>query len=283
MIREIDKFNAQDLIAARAQALGEGAGKAGAADKKKAAEEFVSLLFLEVLKAMRAGIPKGGLFESDSVENDIYTSLADTEVARAIAGKEALGLRSIIEKALDQSSGKGVDASVIKSSDSGPGRALQQKAANVAKLVDAIVPEEIHNHELGLPASGAVSSKFGLRADPWTGESRLHKGLDIAAPAGSPVKAVAAGKVVFSGWAAGYGNLVTIDHGDGTSTRYGHNQVNLVHSGDEIAPGQEIALVGATGRVTGPHLHFEIRRNGEAVDPMQVAGFQRVFNKTRKG
>jgi murein DD-endopeptidase MepM/ murein hydrolase activator NlpD len=283
MISPIDKFNAQDLIAAKAQALGEGAGKAGAADKQKAAQEFVSLLFMEVLKAMRAGIPKGGLFESDSVENDIYTSLADTEVARAIAGKEALGLRSMIEKALDRSAGKGVDSSVIKAVDPSAARSLNRQPAKIAKLLDAIVAAESHSHELGAPASGAVSSKFGLRADPWTGASRFHKGLDIAAPAGSPVKAVAAGKVVFSGWAEEYGNLVTIDHGDGTSTRYGHNQVNLVHSGDEVAPGQQIALVGATGRATGPHLHFEMRRNGEAIDPTQVIGFQQVAGKTRRG
>jgi murein DD-endopeptidase MepM/ murein hydrolase activator NlpD len=102
----------------------------------------------------------------------------------------------------------------------------------------------------------------------------MHKGLDIAAPTGAPVKAVAPGKVVFSSQAGGYGNLVVIDHGNGFTTRYAHNRTLLVSVGDTVRAGQEIAHVGSTGRSTGPHLHFEVLRNGYAVDPLAaIANF----------
>jgi murein DD-endopeptidase MepM/ murein hydrolase activator NlpD len=273
MIGEINKFNAQNLIAERAEALGAAAnGNAAPNEKQKAAQEFVSLLFLEVLKAMRASIPKGGLFESESLQSDVYMTLADTEVSRAIAGREGMGLRKIIEKALDRSAAKAIEPSATKSLDSTVARPLNLSAV---KTHDAGI-ENRHSHDLDAPAMGVVSSGFGLRADPFTGENKFHKGLDIAAPLGSPIKAAAAGKVAFSGWADGYGNLVTLDHGDGISTRYAHTAANLVNAGDDVAAGQEIALVGSTGRSTAPHLHFEVHKNGRPIDPMQVVGFQQV-------
>ena len=265
MIGAIDKFSAQDLIAGKAERLAAAAGGASTAkEKEKVAQEFVALLFLEVLKVMRSAIPKGGLFESDSLQSDIYTTMGDTEIARTLAGREAMGLRKMVEKALDRSQLKTLDP----------------RAAPAAGLSST---RENSPPELGAPASGAVSSGFGVRPDPWTGENRFHKGLDIAARPGSPVKAAAAGKVIFSGRADGYGNLVTIDHGDGVVTRYGHNEVNLVGVGDQVGAEQEIALVGATGRSKGPHLHFEVHRNGQAVDPMQVLGLQGEFNISKKG
>jgi murein DD-endopeptidase MepM/ murein hydrolase activator NlpD len=280
MIGAIDKFNAQDLIAGKAQALGAATGNAAPNEKQKAAQEFVSLLFLEVLKAMRAAIPKGGLFDSESLESDVYTSLSDTEVARSLAGREGLGLRRIIEKALDQSVAKTLDRSVIRAPDSNAVRPLD---AGPAKTLGRISTEDNHSHDFETPAKGMVSSRFGVRPDPFTGESQFHKGLDIAAPLGSPIIAAAAGKVVFSGWAEGYGNLVTLDHGDGILTRYAHTAANLVNAGDDVAAGQEIALVGTSGRSTAPHLHFEMHRNGQPIDPMQIVGFQQVTSGARKG
>jgi murein DD-endopeptidase MepM/ murein hydrolase activator NlpD len=279
MIGPIDKFDAQGLIADRAGALAAKGDAATAAEKKKAAEDFVALLFMEVLKTMRASIPKGGLFDSDSVENDVYTSMGDTEVARAIAGREALGLRQMIEKALDHSMSRALDRGAPKPPDPSPVKPLGFDSKPAEPLPRAQTDEQSHAADLEAPLHGRISSRFGLRPDPWSGKTRFHKGVDIAAPAGSPVKAAAAGKVVFSGWAEGYGNLVTIDHGDGSLTRYGHNGANLVQAGEVVGSGQEIALVGATGRATGPHLHFEIERHGEAVDPSQVIDFKRLFTK----
>src|SRR5262249_33444589 len=212
------------------------------------------------------------------------TSMADSEVARAVAGREALGLRRMIEKALDHQSAGSLDRSAPKDIDAPAPKPLGA-ARNPADVVTPTFNSnagESHAHDLDSPVNGRISSKFGVRPDPWTGVKRLHKGLDIAAPVGTPVKAAAAGKVTFSGWAEGYGRLVAIDHGDGTVTRYGHNGLNMVQAGDEVGAGQQIALVGATGRVTGPHLHFEVERNGEVVDPSEVIDFKQVIVKTEE-
>lgn len=116
---------------------------------------------------------------------------------------------------------------------------------------------------------GWISSYFGQRADPFNGHQAIHRGIDFAAPAGSQVVAVAAGVVTYSKERFGYGRTVEINHGNGYVTRYGHNQRVLVSVGDTIQKGQPIALIGSTGRSTGPHLHFEVLKEGRAVDPMR--------------
>lgn len=125
---------------------------------------------------------------------------------------------------------------------------------------------------LKLPAQGKITSHFGLRRDPFDGRLRQHNGIDIALKEGTEIKAAASGTVVFSGEAKGYGKVVIVEHERGISTLYGHNSVNLVKKGDKVEAGQTIALSGSTGRATGPHLHFEIRKEGEAVDPTQLIG-----------
>lgn len=116
-------------------------------------------------------------------------------------------------------------------------------------------------------AGGWVSSHFGPRPDPFTGEAALHQGIDFAGPDNSPILAVAPGLVVRSGRQPGYGNLIEIDHGNGWISRYGHNAFNLVTPGDYVLPGQTIALMGATGRATGTHLHFEVLYRGRHQNP----------------
>lgn len=118
------------------------------------------------------------------------------------------------------------------------------------------------------PVAAAVSSGFGPRTHPITGERRVHAGVDFAAPAGTPVVAAAAGVVRVAGRHGGYGLLVVLDHGDGIQTRYAHASRLLVAAGQAVARGQLIALVGSTGRSTGPHLHFEVRVGGVAQDPL---------------
>jgi murein DD-endopeptidase MepM/ murein hydrolase activator NlpD len=112
------------------------------------------------------------------------------------------------------------------------------------------------------PASGVVTSGFGWR---W---GRMHEGLDIAASYGAPISAASSGTVIYAGWMGGYGNLVVIDHGGGLATAYGHQSSIAVSSGSQVSQGQTIGYVGSTGHSTGPHLHFEVRVNGSAVDPM---------------
>jgi murein DD-endopeptidase MepM/ murein hydrolase activator NlpD len=116
--------------------------------------------------------------------------------------------------------------------------------------------------------SGFISSFFGRRVDPFTGYSAFHPGVDFAGPAGSEVVAVATGVVTWSGEHVGYGNLVEVNHGNGLVTRYAHNSKVLVHVGETVQKGQVVSLIGSTGHSTGPHLHFEVLRGGNPVDPM---------------
>ena len=112
------------------------------------------------------------------------------------------------------------------------------------------------------PLDGVVTSGFGMR---W---GRMHEGIDIAASTGAPVWAAAAGTVIHAGWLGGYGNLVVLDHGNGLATAYAHCSAILVGVGQTVAQGETMALVGSTGHSTGPHLHFEVRVDGVAVDPL---------------
>ena len=119
---------------------------------------------------------------------------------------------------------------------------------------------------------GWLSSRFGNRNDPFTGKKEFHKGLDFAGKKGSEVVAVGDGVVSWSGKRSGYGNLVEVTHGNGYVTRYGHNERNLVKVGDTVRKGQLLALMGSTGRSTGPHVHFEVLHNGKAVNPAKYLG-----------
>jgi murein DD-endopeptidase MepM/ murein hydrolase activator NlpD len=121
------------------------------------------------------------------------------------------------------------------------------------------------------PVVGEVefTSGFGIRTDPFLGRPAMHTGLDFRAAAGDPVRVTANGKVASAGWAGGYGRMVEVDHGNGLSTRYGHLSEINVKVGDVVKIGQVIGAVGSTGRSTGPHLHYETRIDGEAVDPQK--------------
>ena len=112
-----------------------------------------------------------------------------------------------------------------------------------------------------LPLDGPLGSPFGYR---W---GRMHEGIDISAPAGTTIRAVAAGTVIYAGWMGGYGNLTIVDHGNGLATAYAHQSAIYV-GGGSVSQGTAIGAVGCTGSCTGNHLHFEVRVNGSAVDPM---------------
>ena len=231
-MRNLGGFAVENALQKRAEdTVGSELSK-DALQRQRVAQEFASFLYLEVLKAMRAALPQEGLLETDSASRDMYNGMMDAEIARLMAKRDATGLTKMVQKSLDWVADKA------------------QKQGERAQ-----------------PTQGIVSSSFGLRRDPIDGATKFHDGVDIAAPAGAPVNAVASGKVIFSGNLAGYGNLVEVDHGDGVVTRYGHNSVNLVAAGDSVKAGQLIARVGSTGRSTGSHLHFEVHKAGKAVDP----------------
>lgn len=114
---------------------------------------------------------------------------------------------------------------------------------------------------------GWVSSGYGRRTNPFSGKIEFHKGIDFAGKSGDKVIAVAGGIVTSAVYQSGYGNLIEIDHGDGYLTRYGHNKKILVRTGEVVTRGEAIALMGSTGRSTGPHVHFEVMQNGKQINP----------------
>ena len=122
--------------------------------------------------------------------------------------------------------------------------------------------------QLGWPVSGEITSPYGYRVHPIWGTTIYHSGIAIGVDEGTPVHAADGGVVVWSGWMGGYGYAVVIDHGNGLSTLYGHNSELAVDEGQSVAKGQVISYAGSTGNSTGPHVHFEVRVNGDPVDPM---------------
>jgi len=209
---------------------GEGAPRSGGvrageenADPKEVAAK-VQAMFTEVmLKAMEDSVEaEDGLF-GKSASADIYRGLLREHVAHAISQKMESPLERLLEPALTR-----------------PSATLSQG-------------------ERELPVSGIISSPEGWRRDPITGDTKYHAGTDIAAPAGTPIRAVAAGRVVESGVKGGYGNAVVIETEDGRKMLYAHNNENYVRVGDRVSRGETIAEVGSTGRSTGPHVHFEVK------------------------
>ncbi len=137
-------------------------------------------------------------------------------------------------------------------------------------LQQSVLKEMLPN---GAPVAVAFnSSSYGWRIDPFTGGKAFHEGLDFPANMGTPIRAAADGIVSFAEHTPDYGNIVKISHGSGLETRYAHASKLLVHAGDRVVKGQEVAEIGSTGRSTGPHLHYEIRLNGESLDPRKYLG-----------
>jgi len=127
---------------------------------------------------------------------------------------------------------------------------------------------ELSHTPLGMPYHGRITSTFGHRENPFGGSNvETHKGLDISGPLGSPVKAMAEGTVEFAGRRGGFGNCIMLKHANGFETLYGHLSRILVTVGEKIKIGQTIGNIGSTGRSTGPHLHYEIHKNGQQINP----------------
>ena len=148
---------------------------------------------------------------------------------------------------------------------------INKREVSLAKLVDFLEEQRLVMLSTPTiwPTKGWVSSKFGFRTSPFSGRRVFHEGLDIAASYGLPVRSTAKGIVVYAGDKAGYGKIVTIDHGYGYMTRYGHNSSLTVKVGDKVEKGDIIAKVGSTGRSTGPHVHYEVLVNGIPVNPQK--------------
>jgi len=233
-------------------------------DVKSAAAELASLFVYQMLAAMRRTVPKSGLLDK-GFAHDTYLSLFDQEIARHLARRGDLGLTALLQRQLK-------DPDADHQLPGRPSTALPRPPtalhAGRALAIDAYRQQAgATDGMFMLPVAGQQTSSFGVRMHPIDHTEQLHNGMDIAAPTGTPVQAAAAGQVVFSGTQAGYGNVVVIQHAEGYTTLYAHNLENLVSVGTPVSQGQPIATVGSTGRSTGPHLHFEVRKDGKRLDP----------------
>lgn len=155
---------------------------------------------------------------------------------------------------------------------------LEDREPKLAVVEGTLMNRKLHAEVFptGRPVKkGWISSVFGWRNDPMTGKRAFHEGIDFAGRANNEVVAVAAGVVVWSGKRWGFGNTVEVNHGNGYSTLYAHNAKNLVKVGETVKKGQVLALLGSTGRSNGPHVHFEVRRNGKAVNPIEFVRAKR--------
>ena len=182
-----------------------------------------------------------------------------------------------ISQALE-AAGLPVDSDFGKSDVGGPlipldsSMIFDSKVKELDEALDALdhLKTEARRLPLANPALGhSVTSPFGVRTDPILGTAALHPGMDFRAPIGMPAKVTAPGVVVKAGWNGGYGRMVEVDHGNGFSTRYGHLSEIDVTVGEKLDAGAVIGKTGSSGRSTGPHLHYEVRHNGEAIDPLR--------------
>jgi len=233
-------------------------------DARAAAKSFEAYFFRQIFAEFRKSTPKG-LFSGGMAEST-FQDMLDGAMADAMAASNGTGLSKMIEREMTRMS---------------PGTEPQGESyENNDALIDELYPLEptpkkapVQRPSLSVsPISDqhdfvTNTSSFGPRVDPINGSHRFHAGLDIAAIAGTPVQSSGGGTVSHAGPAGSYGNLVVVDHGNGLETRYAHLQQVDVKIGQRVNAGTEIGRVGSTGRSTGAHLHFEVRRDGKALDP----------------
>lgn len=227
-------------------------------DPSESAADRADKLFVSINQSLR------------SIENEQITkisTLADDAYQTADQISDVL-----------QDAGLPVDADFGKSAMGGPliaidnAQAFDTKVKELDVALDLLdrVKKQAKSLPIANPAPGlSISSTFGVRKDPILGTPALHSGMDFRAPMGSPASATAAGTVTIAGWNGGYGRMVEIDHGNGLATRFAHLSRIDVKEGDKVRIGDIVGLIGSSGRSTGPHMHYEVRRDGQAVDPLR--------------
>jgi murein DD-endopeptidase MepM/ murein hydrolase activator NlpD len=232
-----------------------GLSAADRAKVKQFAHDFEALLMTQMLKQMRQSMLTDE-DESQGYGSATMTDTIDSELGSALARTGGVGIAAIMTRALDRQQG------AAPASSAGTGT----PAVSPATPAVAIAHSASAAPDVTTPA-GVVTSGFGWRADPLTGQTRFHTGTDIRLAYGQDVHAAAGGRVSFAGEQGGYGQTVVIDHGNGVQTRYAHLSGYAVRAGDPVDSGQVLGRSGNSGRTTGPHLHFEVLRDGRAVDP----------------
>lgn len=233
------------------------------AEQAKTAAKQLEAFFLRQLLAEAR--PQGGGGIDGGFAGDTFKQMLDEALADKMSGAGGLGMATLFESHLDGS------AKIAATSARGPELApgMHGPALPFAAIPDPsnLGPELGGAPRFALPVAGRATSGYGERIDPIHHTASLHPGFDLAAPTGTKVGAARGGDVVHAGPAGTYGNLVIVRHEDGFETRYAHLSEVHVKKGDRVETGTDIGAVGSTGHSTGPHLHFEIRRQGKALDP----------------
>lgn len=227
---------------------------------REVARQFESIFLHQVFKSMRATVPKEGMFGA-GFGGEVFTDMLDQQYADLATKNSTSGLAETIALHLGAE----------------PLENAGLKRPNGIRRLNAVkaYAQQQVQAEWTMPVEGQVSSNFGMRRLHHEHTSRMHSGLDIAAKTGTPILAARAGEVVFAGERGGYGKTVIIDHGDDVKSLYAHASEILVEPGQKVGSGTEIAAVGSTGNSTGPHLHFEVRQAGRAVDPGPLLGIEK--------
>ena len=265
------------MTAPATEGLGSVAPPMSAAAREKVkqlAQEFESLLMGQMLKEMRKSMLSEDEDQDPGFGAANMTEMMDTALGAALTRAGGFGLADVMLRGLDRQFPAVAAQRAVEGLAGAP---ESSPAPRVATSSTAVVPTAQPGPagEAGEPMtapSGRVSSAYGWRADPLNGQTRFHKGTDIALAYGHEVQAAASGRVAFAGEQPGYGLTVVIDHGAGLETRYAHLSGYSVRAGDAVGSGQVVARSGNSGRSTGPHLHFEVLQGGRAVDPKTMAG-----------
>ena len=227
------------------------------ADPAHTAGKQLEAFFLRQLLA-EARPQAGG---DDGFAGDTFKQMFDEAVADKMSGAGGIGRDDMFAKQLTAKGGaSGSDATGTPIANALPHHTTVQMPELAGPNLDGIP-------RFTMPVAGTPTSGYGSRIDPIQHKEIKHPGFDLAAKTGTPVSAAAPGTVVSAGPAGTYGNLVTVRHGNGVETRYAHLSATTVKVGDHVEQGQQIGNVGTTGYSTGPHLHFEVRKDGQAIDP----------------
>jgi murein DD-endopeptidase MepM/ murein hydrolase activator NlpD len=260
-----------------------------ATERAKVAElsqQFEAMLMLQMVRQMRQSLLDEENSEGAGFGATTMRDTFDTEFSRYLAESGGVGLGAFMSRSLEERASAEASVAAARSdatSLAGTGTvmhalspAVPAASAALPRAATVAIGRSADNTDatasVELPLSNGVSSRFGWRSDPITGESKFHRGLDLRAVYGAEVPAAAAGTVVFAGERGTYGTLVVMRHANGVETRYAHLSALEVKEGDVVDGGTAIGRVGSTGRSAAPHLHFEVLVNGERVDPAEWAG-----------
>jgi murein DD-endopeptidase MepM/ murein hydrolase activator NlpD len=244
---------------------------------KRIALQFEEMLINTLLKEAFKDEEKGDDEEEGlPLSSGSYKDMRTMFLSQYIADSGGLGYRKVIEKQLlesitDTSAEKSTPAKK-ETASSAPSPLSLSTVRTITGMPHFPTPSESRKTAsppgtTATPVEGPISSNYGWRRDPFDGQSRFHSGIDFDVPPNTPVKSFMNGEVTYSGWEKGYGYLVEITHPGGLVTRYGHNSKLNVKEGDSVMAGDVIALSGSTGRSTGPHLHFEVRKGEFSLNP----------------